>query len=141
MYFALDGYFKLRFFEKELPYAEIIESHFGNCDIRVYIVARAIIDTILQKIFVIVDGGITSGGIRELLTLENSSSRLKVVTREIFEMVVSNVAMGLSFCQVAGVAQVVRVSRQWAMTALKEGTVRQMVLIFIAVNLKKIQTP
>lgn len=96
-YCALDDCFKLRFFDKKPPYAEKIESHFGHWYIRVYIVASAFINTILQKILVNIDGGVTSYALTELLTLENCSYRHNVFNGELFEVFVLNMGIGAEF--------------------------------------------
>eukprot|EP00171_Calliarthron_tuberculosum_P002039 IDg2039t1 len=107
---------KLQFFEKEVPHKETIVAHFGNRDIRVYLVNRPIIDTVIQKY--------------SLALMETLLTPSQTCCRK---------GMRIHTLYVAGVAHVARTFGHVPnMSGVYEGAVQQIVQAVVAVNLQNL---
>lgn len=83
---------------KDVPYAKTMRAHFGSGDIRTYQISKHVIANIICKTLVSVDGGTTTCLIKNIILSEyNTHCLLTILNRELFDIVIANFAMRLSF--------------------------------------------
>lgn len=132
----------LSFFEKEVPYSETVVAHHGHQVIWLYIISPPIVDVIMNRMLIQDDVETKTHSFPALLTESDEGAwYLRIEKEEKFEVVLSNVAMGLCFWQMASVAELTRTFGHVSnMTGLYEGFVSQMIQAVVDVNLQKLST-